>query len=134
MKVFIYILLISYALSLYSSNSTNRRKLFKLSLYGKLKYNGNYASLTVLDLSGFEDEERHISYYIKPSSFNTKILTYEFTNNHPDNYLEYTHKTESTFSVAPWNDCRNCNGEITSATLFFDIEKKNIRYLVLGNP
>lgn len=65
MKVFIYILLISYVLSLYSSNSTIRRQLFNLTIYGKFKYNGNYDSLTVLDLSGFEDETIHINIMLK---------------------------------------------------------------------
>jgi len=134
MKAFIYILLISYVLSLYSSNSTIRRQLFNLTIYGKFQYNGNYDSLTVLDLSGFEEETIHISYYVRASSFDAKILNYEFADDYPDNYFECTHKTESIFSQTTANTGRKSDGKITSVTLFFDIEKQNKRYLVLENP
>ena len=69
-------LLISYILSLYTSNSTTSKQLFNLTLYGSLKYNGNYPSLSILDISGFEDDTIYISYYIERSGFKTKILNY----------------------------------------------------------
>ena len=71
MKVFILIILISYILSLYSSNSTTSKQLFSLTLYGSVKYNGNYPSLSILDISGFENDIIYISYYIKRYSFGT---------------------------------------------------------------
>ena len=87
MKVFILILLISYILSLYTSNSTTSKQLFNLSLYDSMKYDGNYPSLSILDISGFEDDVIYISYFIKRSIFGTKTLKYGLTDVYPDKYF-----------------------------------------------
>ena len=87
MKIFILILLISYILSLYTSNSTTSKQLFNLSLYDSIKYDGNYPSLSILDISGFEDDVIYISYFIKRSSFGTKTLKYGLTDVYPDKYF-----------------------------------------------
>ena len=122
-------MLISYILSLYSSNSTTNKKLFNLTLYGlSVKYNGNYPSLSILDISGLEDDIIYISYYIKRSSFNTEILNYGFTNVYPDEYFESTNPTKSShYSITT---AANKN---TSIKLYFEIEKQNKKYLVLEN-
>ena len=87
MKVFILNLLISYILSLDLSNSTTSKQLFNLSLYDSIKYDGNYPSLSILDISGLEDDIIYISYSIKRSSFNSEILHYSFTDVYPDEYF-----------------------------------------------
>ena len=132
MKVFILIFLISFALSLYTSNGIIKRQLFNLTLYGTLKYNGNYPGLTVLDLSGFEDEKIYISYYVKASSFNAKELNYDFSDYYPDEYFECTSKMESTHSTHTTTG-KKSRKKTTSVTLYFEFEKQNNRYLVLEN-
>ena len=87
MKVFILNLLLSYILSLDLSNSTTSKQLFNLSLYGSLKYSGSDPSLSILDISGFEDDVIYISYFIKRSSFGTKTLKYGLTDVYPDKYF-----------------------------------------------
>ena len=132
MKVFILILLISYILSLYTSNSTTSKLLFNLSLYDSIKYDGNYPSLSILDISGFEDDIIHISYYIKRSSFGTKTLHYGFTDVYPDQYFECKNQTQKSFTSTTSYGKKN-NKKITSIDLYFEIEKQNKKYLVLEN-
>ena len=132
MKVFILIFLISYILSLDLSNSTTSKQLFNLSLYGSVKYNGNYPGLSILDISGFEDDEIYISYYIKRSSFKTKILNYEFTDVYPDKYFQCTNQKQSSHSSTT-STGKKTSKKITSIDLYFTIEKQNKKYLVLEN-
>jgi hypothetical protein len=132
MKVFILNLLISYILSLYTSNSTTSKQLFNLTLYGSLKYNGNYPSLSILDISGLEDDAIYISYYIKRSGFKTKILNYEFTDVYPDEYFECTSQKQSSYASTT-STGKKTNKKITSIDLNFEIEKQNKKYLVLEN-
>ena len=132
MKVFILNLLLSYILSLDLSNSTTSKQLFNLSLYGSLKYSGSDPSLSILDISGFEDDVIYISYYIKRSGFNTKILNYEFTDVYPDKYFECTNQKQSSYSSTTSTGKKN-NKKITSIDLYFEIEKQNKKYLVLEN-
>lgn len=132
MKVFILLFLISYAISLYTSNAIVKRQLYNLTLYGSVQYNGNYASLTVLDLSGFEEENIYISYYVKASSFNTRVINYAFSDNYPDEYFECTGKMESTHSFSTTNGKKK-NKKTTSITKYFEFENKKTRYLILEN-
>jgi hypothetical protein len=131
MKVFILILLISYILSLYTSNSTTNKHLFNLTLYGSLIYWGSYPSLSILDISGFEDDTIYISYYIKQSGFNTELLYYEFTDVYPDEYFECTNQKKSSY--ASTTSTGKKHKKITSIDLSFEIEKQNKKYLVLEN-
>ena len=128
MKVFILNLLIYYILSLYSSNSTTKRQLFYLPLYGSVKYNGNSPGLSILNTSGLEDDIIYIKYYIERSSFNTEILNYGFTDVYPDEYFECTNSTKSSFFSTKIN-----NNKITSISLYFEIEKQDKKYIVLEN-
>ena len=122
-------MLISYILSLYSSNSTTNRQLFNLTLYGRpVKYNGNYPFLSILDISGLEDDIIYISYYIKRSSFNTEILNYGFTDVYPDEYFECTNPTKSSHFSTTTTVNKN-----TSIRLYFEIEKQNKIYLLIEN-
>ena len=132
MKVFILNLLISYILSLDLSNSTTSKQLFNLSLYGSLTYKGSYPGLSILEISGFEDDEIYISYYIKRSSFKTKILNYEFTDVYPDKYFECTKQAQSSHSSTT-STGKKSSKKITSIDLYFEIEKQNKKYLVLEN-
>ena len=128
MKAFILILLISYILSLYSSNSTTSKKLYNLPLYDSVKYNGKYPSLSILDISGLEDDIIYISYYIKRSSFNTEILNYGFTDVYQDEYFECTNPTKSSHFSTTTTVNKN-----TSIKLYFEIEKQNKIYLLIEN-
>jgi len=101
MKVFILIILISYILR-YSSNSATSKQLFNLPLYGSLKYNGTYPSLSILDISGFENELIYISYYIKRSNFGTSTLKYGFTDIYPDEYFICVNQTQFSSSTASY--------------------------------
>ena len=132
MKVFILNLLLSYILSLDLSNSTTSKQLFNLSLYGSLKYSGSDPSLSILDISGFEDDVIYISYYIKHSSFKTKLLNYEFTDVYPDKYFECTNQAKSSHSSTT-STGKKKSKNITSIDLYFGIEKQNKKYLVLEN-
>ena len=132
MKVFILNFLISYILSLSISNSTTSKQLFNLSLYGSLKYSGSDPSLSILDISGFEDDVIYISYYIKHSSFKTKLLNYEFTDVYPDKYFECTNQAKSSHSSTT-STGKKKSKNITSIDLYFGIEKQNKKYLVLEN-
>jgi hypothetical protein len=131
MKVFKLNLLLSYILSLDLSNSTTSKQLFNLSLYGSLKYSGSDPSLSILDISGFEDDVIYISYYIKHSSFKTKLLNYEFTDVYPDKYFECTNQAKSSRSSTTSTGKKS--KKITSIDLYFEIEKQNKKYLVLEN-
>jgi len=133
MKVFILIFLLSYAISLYTSNSIVKRQLYNLTLYGSVQYNGTYASLTVLDLSGFEEENIYISYYVKASSFKAKEIKYAFSDNYPDEYFECTGIMESTRSSSTKKGKKN-NKKTIAITLYFEFENKKTRYLILENP
>ena len=134
MKVFILIILISYILSLYSSNSTTSKQLFNLPLYGSVTYNGNNPSLSILDISGFENDIIYISYYIKRSSFKTSTLKYGFTDIYPDEYFKCVEQTQKSHSsTTSTGKKRNTKGKITSITLNYEIKKQNKKYLVLEN-
>ena len=137
MKAFIFILLISYILSLYSSNSTTSKKLFNLPLYDSVKYNGNYPSLSILDISGLEDDIIYISYSNKAStSFNTEILNYSFTDIYPDEYFKCESQTQKSYSFAISLKKRHRKiktSKKSSIDLYFEIKKQNKKYLVLEN-
>jgi len=104
-----------------------------MNLYGFVYYSGNYSSLTILDLSGFEEENIYISYYVKASSFDANEINYAFSDNYPDEYFECTGKMESTHYSITSKGKKN-NKKITSITLYFKFENKKTRYLILENP
>ena len=138
MKVFILILLISYILSLYSSNisnSTTSKQLFNLSLYDSMKYYGNNPSLSILDISGFENDIIYISYYIERSGFNTETLNYAFTDVYPDKYFECESQTQKSYAIAIFKSKRRRKTTTSkpSKTLYYEIKKQNKKYLVLEN-
>ena len=133
MKVFILIILISYILSLYSSNSTTSKQLFSLTLYGSVKYNGNYPSLSILDISGFENDIIYISYYIKRYSFGTSKLKYGFTDIYPDKYFICVNQTEASSSTASYTTRKKVKRKANSKELYYEIKKLNKKYLVLEN-
>jgi len=128
MKVLILNILISYILSLSETN----RQLFYLPLYGSKVYNGNYASLSILNISNYQDEKIYISYYIKRSGFNTKTLNYGFTDDLPDQNFECSNRIESS-QQSSTSTGKKKNKKITSLILYFEIEKQNKKYLVLEN-
>ena len=137
MKAFILILLLSYILSLYSSNSTTSKKLYNLPLYDSVKYNGKYPSLSILDISGLEDDIIYISYSIKRSSFNSEILHYSFTDVYPDEYFICENQTQKSYSFAislrKRTRTKSKTSKKSSKDLYFEIEKQNKKYLVLEN-
>ena len=134
MKAFILILLISYILSLYSSSSsTTSKQLFNLPLYGSVKYNGNYPSLSILDISGFEDDIIYISYYIKRSSFKTSTLKYGFTDVYLDEYFKCVEQAQKTHSSTTSSGKKHKKFKTTSIDLYYEIKKQNKKYLVLEN-
>jgi len=133
MKVFILIILISYILSLYSSNSTTSKQLFNLPFYGSLKYNGTYPSLSILDISGFENDIIYISYYIKRSSFGTSTLKYGFTDIYPDEYFICVNQTQFSSSTASYTKRKKVKKTAHSKELYYEIKKQNKKYLVLEN-
>ena len=139
MKVFILILLISYILSLDLNNSTTSKKLLDLPLYSSLSYSGSYPSLSILDVSGFEEDEViYISYHIGRSSFDVKLLNYEFTDVYPDEYfecksqIELSHSLETT-SGGGSSKKRKTAKKTIAIDLYFEIKKQNKKYLVLEN-
>ena len=133
MKIFILIILISYILSLYSSNSTTSKQLFNLPLYGSVTYNGNNPSLSILDISGFENDIIYISYYIKRSSFKTSTLKYGFTDIYPDKYFICVNQTEASSSTASYTTRKKVKRKANSKELYYEIKKLNKKYLVLEN-
>ena len=133
MKVFILIILISYILSLYSSNSTTSKQLFNLPLYGSVTYNGNYPSLSILDISGFENDIIYISYYIKRYSFGTSTLKYGFTDIYPDEYFICVNQTQASSSTASYTTSKKVKRKANSKELYYEIKKQNKKYLVLEN-
>ena len=128
MKAFILILLISYILSLYTSNSTTSKQLLNLPLYGSIKYSGKNPSLSILDISGYEEDAIYISYYIKSNNLGTLTLKYEFTDVYPDEYFKCANITQKTHSLTT-----KSNKKVTSLKLYFEIKKQNKKYLVLEN-
>ena len=139
MKVFILILLISYILSLYSSNSTTSKQLLNLSLYDSMKYYGNNPSLSILDISGFENDIIYISYYIERKSFNTETLNYAFTDVYPDKYFECASQTQKSYAISIFKSKRTKRSSRKTTTskpskkLYYEIKKQNKKYLVLEN-
>ena len=121
-------MLISYILSLYTSNSTTSKQLFNLPLYGSIKYSGKNPSLSILDISGYEEDAIYISYYIKSNNLGTITLKYEFTDTYPDEYFECACITQKTHSSTT-----KSNKKVTSLKLYFEIKKQNKKYLVLEN-
>ena len=121
-------MLISYILSLYTSNSTISKQLFNLPLYGSIKYSGKNPSLSILDISGYEEDAIYISYYIKSNNLGTITLKYEFTDVYPNEYFECASITQKTHSSTT-----KSNKKVTSLKLYFEIKKQNKKYLVLEN-
>ena len=134
MKVYVLILLISYILSIYTSDSTTSKQIFNLPLYGSVTYSGNNPSLSILDISGLEDDIIYISYYVERSSLKT-TLNYGFTDVYPDEYFECTNKTTKFHSstTSTGTTGKNQNKNIKSIELYFEIEKQKKKYLVLEN-
>ena len=118
MKVLILNLLISYALSL----TTTNRQSYNLKLYNSLIYDGNYASFSVLNISEYQEEKIYISYYIKRDSFGTRRLNYAFTDNYPNENFECTNHISSSTSSTNSSGQKK-NNKITSIRLYFEIEK-----------
>jgi hypothetical protein len=139
MKVFILILLISYILSLDLSNNSTSKKLLDLTLYSSLSYSGDYPSLSILDVSGLEEGEViYISYHIGRSSFDAKLLNYEFTDVYPDEYFECKNQIELSRSMGTTSSSRSSKKRKTvkktiAMDLYFEIKKQNKKYLVLEN-
>ena len=131
MKEYVLILLISYILSIYTSNSTTSKQIFNLPLYGSVTYSGNNPSLSILDISGLEDDIIYISYYVRRSSLKT-TLNYGFTDVYPDEYFECTNETTKIHSSTT-STGKSPNKSIKSIELYFEIEKQNKKYIVLEN-
>ena len=131
MKEYVLILLISYILSIYTSNSTTSKQIFNLPLYGSVTYSGNNPSLSILDISGLEDDIIYISYYVRRSSLKT-TLNYGFTDVYPDENFECTNETTKIHSSTT-STGKSPNKSIKSIELYFEIEKQNKKYIVLEN-
>jgi len=131
MKVYVLILLISYILSIYTSNSTTSKQLINLPLYGSVTYSGSNPSLSILDISGFEEDKIYISYYVKRSSLK-ETLNYGFTDVYPDEYFECTNQT-TKIHASTESRGKSPNKIIKAIELHFEIEKQNKKYLVLEN-
>jgi len=130
MKIFIFILLISYIFSL----TTNGNQLLNLPLYGSISYNGSNPSLSILDISGYEDDEIYISYYIRHNGFDKELLNYSFTDNYPDEYFKCTNQTKLSYSsYTASGSKKQKHKKVTSVDYYFAIKKENKKYLVLQN-
>ena len=128
MKELILIFLISYILSL----STTNKQIFELPIYGSYSYSGNNPSLSVLKISEFKEDLIIISYYINRNGFNREELKYGFTDNYPDVNFNFTDIKQKSYAKLKKSGSKR-HKNIDSVDYYYEIKNKNKSFLVLEN-
>ena len=98
---------------------------YNLVIYNKLTYNGENETITIVDISGINENDIYINYKIQNNKFTNNNLRYIFTDDYPNNNTNFDFK-------GPINsiDSKESNNEYT---LYFKIKKENKKYLILEN-
>ena len=99
---------------------------YNLVIYNKLTYNGENETITIVDITGINENDIYINYKIQNNKFTNNNLRYIFTDDYPNN-----NNTNFDFK-GPINsiDSKESNNEYT---LYFKIKKENKKYLILEN-
>ena len=106
--------------------------IYNLDLFGKISYDNNTKSYTVLNLKETEIENIYITYTIPNRTFDNNILNYSFTNEYPkDNITTNSQiKIEQQKSSSKILENNNFKYQVI---LYYNIKKEDKQYLVLSN-
>ena len=108
-------------------------KIYTLTKYSTTQYSSEDPSITVLDTTGIEGDMIYISFTFKENLDNNFYLYYNFTNNYPSNYFNFSQKLEIIDTFKYSTKKKNSSTRTYTTQFIFNIPKENKKYLVMQN-